>query len=63
MKFFLLIRNAVLKALIATVYMHFETEVVDDGGPEAMEQEDSFIAGPVGEKLVLRFKALDLVAR
>lgn len=42
-----------LKLSIAAIYSNFETEVVDD---EGIEQEDAFVAGPVGEKLVLRFR-------
>lgn len=49
----------VLKAIVATIYSNFETDVVDDGGSGAMEQEDAFLAGPVGEKLTLRFRAID----
>ncbi|KAJ8071021.1 hypothetical protein OCU04_001370 [Sclerotinia nivalis] len=41
-----------MKALIAAVYIEFETRVVDGSG---MEQSDGFIAGPVGEKVLLRF--------
>jgi hypothetical protein len=48
----------VLKAVTAAIYTNFETEVVDDGGPGAMEQEDAVFAGPVGEKLVLRLHAV-----
>ena len=48
-----------LKAVTAAIYTNFETEIVDEGGSGAMEQEDSFLAGPVGEKLVLRFRAVD----
>ncbi|KUJ13771.1 putative cytochrome P450 monooxygenase [Mollisia scopiformis] len=44
-----------LKLSIAAIYSNFETEIVDD---EGIEQEDAFLAGPVGEKLVLRFRAL-----
>ncbi|KAL8824836.1 MAG: hypothetical protein Q9191_004791 [Dirinaria sp. TL-2023a] len=42
-----------MKLVAATIYSNFTTEIVDD---EGMEQTDEFISGPVGEKLVLRFK-------
>jgi hypothetical protein len=45
----------VLKLSIVAIYSNFETEVVDD---EGIEQEDAFVAGPVGEKLVLRFRTV-----
>jgi len=41
-----------MKIVISTIYTNFETSIVDD---EGIEQEDVFLAGPVGEKLVLRF--------
>ncbi len=44
-----------LKLSIAVIYSNFETEIVDD---EGIEQEDAFLAGPVGDKLVLRFRAV-----
>jgi hypothetical protein len=49
----------VLKAITAAIYTNFKTEIVDDGGFEAMEQEDAVLAGPVGEKLLLRFWAVN----
>lgn len=42
-----------MKLVIAAIYTNYVTEIVDD---EGMEQADTFIAGPVGGKLVLRFK-------
>lgn len=42
-----------LKLSIAAIYSNFETDIVDD---EGIEQEDAFLAGPFGEKLVLRFQ-------
>jgi hypothetical protein len=42
-----------MKLIIAKMYVKYETEVVEDDG---MEQEDLFLAGPVGERLVLRFR-------
>jgi hypothetical protein len=49
----------VLKVITAATYTNFETEIIDDGGPEAMEQQDSFLAGPTGEMLTLKFRAVD----
>ncbi len=45
--------DAALKLVIAAIYTNYTTEIVDD---EGMEQIDSFIAGPIGEKLILKFK-------
>lgn len=45
--------EAEMKSVIAAVYTNSTTEIVDDAG---IEQADAFIAGPVGGKLVLRFK-------
>ena len=44
---------AEMKLVVATIYSCYTTEVVDHAG---MEQADTFISGPVGGKLVLRFK-------
>ncbi|PSS12811.1 hypothetical protein M430DRAFT_124452 [Amorphotheca resinae ATCC 22711] len=44
-----------LKAITATTYTHFETTIVDDDG---IEQEDTVLAGPKGEKLVLSYRAV-----
>ncbi|EPE27485.1 Cytochrome P450 [Glarea lozoyensis ATCC 20868] len=41
-----------LKAVVKVIYSEFETEIVDGSG---MEQMDSVIAGPVGDKLLLKF--------
>ncbi|KAH8811110.1 putative cytochrome P450 monooxygenase [Xylogone sp. PMI_703] len=41
-----------LKLSTAAIYTNFSTEIIDD---EGIEQEDAFLAGPKGEKLVLRF--------
>jgi len=48
-----LVPIAEMKLVIAAIYTNFETEIVD---AEGIEQTDAFISGPVGEKLVLRFK-------
>lgn len=45
-----------LKLQLATVYANFTTEVVDD---EGIEQAESIIAGPVGNKLFLQFHHVD----
>lgn len=42
-----------MKLVVAAVYTSYTTEIVQD---EGMEQADTFISGPVGGKLVLRFK-------
>jgi hypothetical protein len=41
-----------IKAVVKVIYSEFETKIVDSSG---MEQVDSVIAGPVGDKLLLRF--------
>ena len=43
----------VLKLAMVAIYTNFETSIVDDTG---IEQVDSFIAGPVADKLILAFK-------
>ena len=42
-----------LKVTAATIYSEFETHVVDDSD---MEQIDGIVAGPVGDKLLLKFR-------
>ncbi|PGH15238.1 hypothetical protein AJ80_05591 [Polytolypa hystricis UAMH7299] len=42
-----------MKLAIAAIYSNFTTEIVDD---EGIEQDDSFIAAPASQKLMLRFK-------
>ncbi|MCJ1420522.1 hypothetical protein MMC32_006879 [Xylographa parallela] len=42
-----------LKLAMVAIYTNFETSIVDDTG---IEQVDSFIAGPVADKLILAFK-------
>ncbi len=42
-----------MKLVVAAVYTNYTTEIVD---AEGIEQADTFISGPIGEKLVLRFK-------
>lgn len=41
-----------MKSMVAMVYSEFETSIVDDGG---MEQIDGVVAGPIGDRLILRF--------
>ena len=45
--------GAVMKLVVATIYSNFTTEVLHH---EGMKQADTYIAGPVGEKCVLRFR-------
>jgi hypothetical protein len=45
-----------MKLIIMIIYKKYKTEVVEDDG---MEQEDLFLAGPVGEKLVLSFQVAE----
>ncbi|OCL15263.1 cytochrome P450 [Glonium stellatum] len=42
----------VLKLITASIYTNFTTTIIDD---EGIEQADSYIAGPVGGKLILKF--------
>jgi hypothetical protein len=46
-----------MKVVTAAIYTNYDTEIVEAGD---MEQEDMFIAGPVGEKLVLKFRHFGL---
>lgn len=45
--------DAEMKLVVATIYTNYTTEIVDD---EGIEQADTIISGPVGGKLILRFK-------
>jgi hypothetical protein len=47
----------VMKIATAAIYTNYETGIVEAGD---MVQDDMFIAGPVGEKLVLRFRNVGL---
>ena len=38
--------------MAATIYAEFETSIVDDSG---MEQLDAVVAGPAGDRLLLKF--------
>ena len=42
-----------MKTMVAMIYSEFETSIIDDDG---MEQIDGVVAGPVGDKLILRFR-------
>ena len=42
-----------MKLVITAIYTNYTTEIVDD---EGIEQADTYVSGPVSEKLVLRFK-------
>lgn len=41
-----------MKAIIVAVYSNFVTSIIDDSG---MEQQDAYVAGPVG-RLLLQFE-------
>ncbi len=41
-----------MKLLVAAIYTNYATSIVDD---EGIEHADSYIAGPAGNKLILRF--------
>jgi hypothetical protein len=43
---------AVLKIFLASIYTNLATSIMDD---EGIEQLDSMLASPVGDKLILRF--------
>ncbi|MCJ1280840.1 hypothetical protein MMC26_000157 [Xylographa opegraphella] len=45
-----------MKAHLAAVYTNYTTSVVDDTG---IEQEDAYTAGPVGNKLILKFARVE----
>jgi hypothetical protein len=51
--------GTVLKTIAAAMYTNYETSIVDD---EGIEQEDAFLAGPVGRKLVLNFRSVSYPA-
>ncbi|ORY05166.1 cytochrome P450 [Clohesyomyces aquaticus] len=44
-----------MKLTLAAIYTQYTTSIVDD---EGIEQDDKFLAGPKGEKLVLKFNRL-----
>ena len=42
-----------MKLIVAAVYSNCRTSVVDD---EGIEQGDGYVAGPTGNKLIVRFE-------
>lgn len=44
-----------IKLILAAIYTNFETVVVDD---EGIEQEDGYLSGPIGRKLILQFRPI-----
>jgi hypothetical protein len=42
-----------MKHILSAIYRNYTTRVIDD---EGIEQEDGFIVGPRGNKLVLLFE-------
>ena len=42
-----------MKTMVAMIYSEFETSIMNDDG---MEQVDGVVAGPVGDRLILRFR-------
>lgn len=42
-----------MKLLVAAIYTNYTTSIVDDTG---IEQNDGFIGGPKGNKLILKFE-------
>ena len=49
----MLIFYIVLKLLVVAIYTNYTTTIVDD---EGIEQMDAFVASPVGNKLILKFR-------
>ena len=41
-----------MKLIIAAIYTNYTTEIVDD---EGIEQTDTYISRPIGDKLIMRF--------
>jgi len=50
--------ETVNKLLVATIYTHFTTSLVD-GEEHVMGQKDGFISGVEGDRLMLRFKEVN----
>ena len=44
-----------LRLVAAAIYTNFTTTIIDDTG---IEQMDSFVADPKGEKLVVKFQCV-----
>jgi hypothetical protein len=47
-----------MKLIVASIYTNYETYIIDD---EGIEQLDSMVAYPVGEKLILGFNRIPKV--
>ncbi|KIW04929.1 uncharacterized protein PV09_04097 [Verruconis gallopava] len=47
----------VMKLILATIYLKFDTEIVDDTGIEQID--DGFMSAPVGNQLILGFKSVN----
>jgi hypothetical protein len=47
-----------MKLVVASIYTNYTTYIIDD---EGIEQLDSMIASPAGEKLVLGFNRISKV--
>jgi hypothetical protein len=47
-----------MKLIVASIYTNYTTHIIDDDG---IEQTDSIVASPVGEKLVLGFNRIPKV--
>jgi hypothetical protein len=45
-----------MKAIVGAVYSRYSTHIIDDTG---IEQEDTYTAGPIGGKLILRFEKVN----
>ena len=43
---------AVIKLVVAAIYLNYTTVIIDDDG---IEQSDSYNSGPVSHRLILRF--------
>ena len=42
-----------MQLVTAAIYSNYRTTIVDDGG---IEQADAYVAGPIGNKLFLKFE-------
>lgn len=54
-EYVLTISFAEMKLLLAAIYTNFTTSIIDD---EGIEQREAFVAGPMSDKLILRFHKL-----
>ena len=46
----------VLKLVVALIYTHYTTSIVDD---EGIEQSDAYNSAPISHRLVLRFHPVE----